>query len=57
MLNNFSLNEEYGNKYKVYNLCMEKSRIYNKNLFGGPYFCLFSFQDHQSCPFKLMIEF
>ena len=57
MLNNFSLNEEHGNKYKVYNLCMEKSRIYNKNLFGGPYFCLFSFQDHQSCPFKLMFEF
>ena len=51
------LKEEHGNKYKVYNLCMEKSRIYKKTAFGGPKVSLFPFQDHQSCPVKLMLEF
>ena len=51
------LTEEHGNKYKVYNLCMEKSRIYKKIAFGGPKVSLFPFQDHQSCPVKLMLEF
>ena len=51
------LTEEHGNKYKVYNLCMEKKRIYNKNMFGGVGVSLFPFQDHQSCPVKLMLEF
>lgn len=51
------LTEEHGNKYKVYNLCMEKSRIYKKTSFGGPKVSLFPFQDHQSCPVKLMLEF
>ena len=51
------LTEEHGNKYKVYNLCMEKSRIYKKTAFGGPKVGLFPFQDHQSCPVKLMLEF
>ena len=51
------LTEEHGNKYKVYNLCMEKSRIYKKTVFGGPKVSLFPFQDHQSCPVKLMLEF
>ena len=51
------LNEEHGQKYKVYNLCMENNRIYNKNAFGGPGVSLFPFQDHQSCPVKLMLEF
>ena len=51
------LNEEHGDKFKVYNLCMEKNRIYTKTLFGGPKVSLFPFQDHQSCPVKLMLEF
>ena len=51
------LDEEHGTKYKVYNLCMEKNRIYNKNTFGGRGVSLFPFQDHQSCPVKLMLEF
>ena len=51
------LTEEHGNKYKVYNLCMEKNRIYKKSVFGGPKVSLFPFQDHQSCPVKLMLEF
>ena len=51
------LNEEHGEKFKVYNLCMEKSRIYKKTAFGGPGVSLFPFQDHQSCPVKLMLEF
>ncbi len=51
------LNEEHGTKFKVYNLCMEKNRIYKKSAFGGPGVSLFPFQDHQSCPVKLMLEF
>ena len=51
------LNEEHGEKFKVYNLCMEKNRIYKKESFGGPGVSLFPFQDHQSCPVKLMLEF
>ena len=51
------LTEEHGNKYKVYNLCMEKNRIYKKTAFGGQKVSLFPFQDHQSCPVKLMLEF
>ena len=51
------LNEEHGDKFKVYNLCMEKNRIYKKSAFGGPGVSLFPFQDHQSCPVKLMLEF
>ena len=51
------LTEEHGNKYKIYNLCMEKSRIYKKTAFGGPGVSLFPFKDHQSCPVKLMLEF
>ena len=49
--------EEHGQKFKVYNLCMEKNRIYKKTAFGGPGVSLFPFQDHQSCPVKLMLEF
>ena len=51
------LTEEHGQNYKVYNLCREKNRIYNKNAFGGNSVGLFPFSDHQSCPVKLMLEF
>ena len=51
------LYEEHGQKFKVYNLCMEANRIYKKTAFGGPGVSLFPFQDHQSCPVKLMLEF
>ena len=51
------LTEEHGIKYKVYNLCMEKNRIYKKTAFDGPQVSLFPFKDHQSCPVKLMLEF
>ena len=51
------LTEEHGDKYKIYNLCMEKNRIYKKTAFGGQKVSLFPFQDHQSCPVKLMLEF
>ena len=51
------LNEEHGDKFKVYNLCMENNRIYKKTAFGGPPVSLFPFQAHQSCPVKLMLEF
>ena len=51
------LYEEHGEKFKVYNLCWEENRIYQKSAFGGPPVSLFPFQDHQSCPVKLMLEF
>ena len=51
------LTEEHGHSFKVYNLCREKNRIYNKMAFGGNSVGLFPFNDHQSCPVKLMLEF
>ena len=51
------LYEEHGTYFKVYNLCMENDRIYNKNIFSGAKVALFPFQDHQACPVKLMLEF
>ena len=51
------LYNEHGTYFKVYNLCMEANRIYNKNIFSGAKVALFPFQDHQACPVKLMLEF
>ena len=47
----------YHKEYKVYNLCLEKSRIYNKHSFEGSRVALFPFTDHDPCPIKLMLEF
>lgn len=44
------------NKVKVYNLCIEPERIYNKNLFSNKV-GLFPFADHQSCPIRLILQF
>ena len=35
------LYEEHGTYFKVYNLCMENDRIYNKNIFSGVKVALF----------------
>lgn len=49
--------EEHGTNVKIYNLCMELDRIYHKKQFNGAQVALFPFEDHQSCPIKLMLEF
>ena len=42
---------------KVYNLCLEKDRIYNKNFFPKSKVGLFPATDHNPCPIKLILEF
>lgn len=46
------------NEVKVYNLCLEKDRIYNKNVFPNPQIQvgLFPSNDHNPCPIKLILE-
>ena len=42
---------------KVYNLCLEKDRIYNKNVFPNSKVGLFPATDHNPSPIKLILEF
>ena len=49
--------EKHNDKVKIYNLCLEKDRIYNKNLFDKSYVGLFPATDHNPCPIKLILEF
>jgi len=42
---------------KVYNLCLEKDRIYNKNIFPNIEVGLFPAADHNPSPIKLILEF
>ena len=49
--------EKHNDKVKIYNLCLEKDRIYNKNLFSKSYVGLFPATDHNPCPIKLILEF
>ena len=48
---------KYHSHYKIYNLCLEENKIYNKELFHGKELTIFPFIDHQPCPIKLMLEF
>ena len=48
---------KHNDKVKIYNLCLEKDRIYNKNLFSNSYVGLFPATDHNPCPIKLILEF
>ena len=41
---------------KVYNLCLEKERIYNKNIFPNIEVGLFPATDHNPSPIKLILE-
>ena len=47
----------HNNKVKIYNLCLEKDRIYNKEQFPGGKVGLFPATDHFPCPIKLILEF
>ena len=42
---------------KIYNLCLEKDRIYDKSLFNKCKVGLFPATDHNPCPIKLILEF
>ena len=47
----------YHGEYKIYNLCIEKNRIYPKDLWEGRKVGLFPFNDHSPCPTKLILDF
>ena len=49
--------EKHNDKVKIYNLCLEKDRIYNKNIFSKSSVGLFPATDHNPCPIKLILEF
>jgi phosphatidylinositol-3,4,5-trisphosphate 3-phosphatase/dual-specificity protein phosphatase PTEN len=47
----------HNNDVKIYNLCLEKERIYDKSLFNKSLVSLFPSKDHNPCPIKLILEF
>ena len=47
----------HNDQVKIYNLCLEKDRIYSKNLFPNSKVGLFPATDHNPCPIKLILEF
>ena len=47
----------HNDRVKVYNLCLEKDRIYSKSLFSRSSVGLFPATDHNPCPIKLILEF
>ena len=47
----------HNDKVKIYNLCLEKDRIYNKNIVPNFKVGLFPATDHNPCPIKLILEF
>ena len=49
--------DRYHGEYKIYNLCIETGRIYQKNLWFGRKVGLFPFNDHAPCPIKLILDF
>jgi hypothetical protein len=49
--------DRYHGEYKIYNLCIEKNRIYPKDLWEGRKVGLFPFNDHSPCPTKLILDF
>ena len=48
--------DRYHRDYKIYNLCIEKDRIYPKTYFET-LVGLFPFNDHSPCPCKLILDF
>ena len=49
--------DKYHQEYKIYNLCIEKDRIYPKTNFFNKKVGLFPFNDHAPCPIKLILDF
>ena len=49
--------DRYHRDYKIYNLCIEKDRIYPKTYFQNTLVGLFPFNDHSPCPCKLILDF
>jgi hypothetical protein len=49
--------DRFHEEYKVYNLCIEKGRIYKKDIWGEKKVGLFPFNDHAPCPIKLILDF
>ena len=49
--------DRYHGEYKIYNLCIEKGRIYPKNIWIDKKVGLFPFNDHAPCPIKLILDF
>ncbi|MCQ2820903.1 MAG: hypothetical protein MJ252_26900 [archaeon] len=47
----------HNNNVKIYNLCIEKERIYSKSLFEKCQVGLFPATDHNPCPIMLILEF
>lgn len=47
----------HNDNVKIYNLCIEKDRIYDKSLFTKSFVGLFPAKDHNPCPIKLILEF
>jgi phosphatidylinositol-3,4,5-trisphosphate 3-phosphatase/dual-specificity protein phosphatase PTEN len=47
----------HNDNVKIYNLCLEKERIYDKSLFAKSQVGLFPGKDHNPCPIKLILEF
>lgn len=48
---------KYSNNIKIYNLCIEESRIYNKDLFLNSNVALFPSKDHNPCSVRMILEF
>ena len=49
--------DRYHQDYKIYNLCIEKGRIYPRTYFPNKLVGLFPFNDHSPCPCKLILDF
>ena len=49
--------DRYHGEYKIYNLYIEKNRIYPKNLWENKRVGLFPFNNHAPCPIKLILDF
>ena len=49
--------DRYHGEYKIYNLCIEKKRIYPKDFWIDKKVGLFPFNDHAPCPIKLILDF
>ena len=49
--------EEHHDQVKIYNLCLEKNRIYESTNFENSSVALFPSKDHNPCPIKLILEF